>query len=228
MGEQKKNIVVPITTPEDEAEDRAARAAAAGERDEDDDETEETGLSLDPDEIPDLAAEEEAAEAEFERMRLDEEAEKAAECGFEVARLKEELEKAREVQARALADYQNLEKRMNREVQRRIDETRATLFADLLALVDTLDRAIQAEEQREEGPDAAELRMLRDQLLAAMAKHGVVPMDTAGQPFDPKLHEALGMVPGTDVPSQHVIEEVRRGFMVGDRLLRAAQVVVAA
>lgn len=250
MGE-KKTFVVPIQTPEDEAvEGKDLRSPENGDGDEPgaaEDDFDATAEDLDPEDIPDLEAEEAAAEREFEhlrkeaearaeskaekefeRKRLKKEAEEAAECSFEVARLEEELKKAQEVRARALADYQNLEKRMVREVQRRVIEARSGLFTDLLPIIDTFDRAIQAEEQRDEGPDAEELRLLRGQLLNAMAKHGVTPMETAGQLFDPKLHEALGMVPGTDTPSQHIIEEVRRGFMVGETLLRAAQVIVAA
>ena len=129
---------------------------------------------------------------------------------------------------RLQADFENYRKRMVREkseISRRANEE---LTLELLPAVDHMELALQA--GADHGADEAFLegfRLVMSQLLAALSKHGVEPVDAAGEPFDPNVHEAISHLPSPDVPSEHVMLQVRRGYRIGDMLLRAAQVVVS-
>jgi molecular chaperone GrpE len=94
----------------------------------------------------------------------------------------------------------------------------------LLPIVDSFDRALQA-------PDGAEFRkgveLINRQFHDALTKLGVEPIESAGKPFDPNQHQAVQMVESDDVPENHVVAELQRGYKLKDRLLRPAMVTVA-
>jgi len=71
------------------------------------------------------------------------------------------------------------------------------------------------------------VEMTYKSFLDALKKKGVTPFDSRGEPFDPNLHEAVQMVASAEVPAGRVVSEVRRGYRIHDRLLRAAMVVVS-
>lgn len=144
-------------------------------------------------------------------------------------------EKDKAIQAHAAryrdsaAEFEQVRARWRREVDKEIERARRALLADTLEVVDNLDRAIAA--ARSAGTaDAALLKgveMVRDLLLARLASHGVKPMVVEGQPFDPRLHEAVSIVPVTDAAQdERVIGVVRGGYTIGEDLLRSAGVVV--
>jgi molecular chaperone GrpE len=68
---------------------------------------------------------------------------------------------------------------------------------------------------------------VRRELLTALAKHGVTPVDALGKPFDPALHEALAQVPDESVAPNTVVQELQKGYQLRDRLLRPTRVVVS-
>ena len=95
----------------------------------------------------------------------------------------------------------------------------------ILAVLDTLERALavgSTDPSFYEGVAATQRLFLK-----ALEEAGVDPVASVGQPFDPTVHEAIAIVPAGDVPSGTVAREVRRGWRLGDELLRPAQVVVA-
>jgi molecular chaperone GrpE len=71
------------------------------------------------------------------------------------------------------------------------------------------------------------VELVRRELLTALAKHGVTPIDALGKPFDPALHEALSQVEDGSVAPNTVVEELQKGYQLRDRLLRPSRVVVA-
>jgi len=129
---------------------------------------------------------------------------------------------------RLAADFSNYQKRMQRRLAEERREAVGNLVRDLLPVLDNFERALAAAEEK---PDAQALydgvRMVHDQWIDALTKHGVEPIQTAGQPFDPEHHEAVAHVPSDDMPTGHVIGEVQRGYRHGDRTLRASRVAVS-
>jgi molecular chaperone GrpE len=125
---------------------------------------------------------------------------------------------------RALADLDNYRKRAAKEIERRVLESRERLLRDWLEAVDSIDRALQ---QDPDGPAAAGLRAVRDQMESILARQGVSRIGETGEQFDPERHEAVGVRETGDAPDRSVVEVARSGYALGDRVLRPAQVVVS-
>jgi molecular chaperone GrpE len=125
---------------------------------------------------------------------------------------------------RALADLDNYRKRSAREIDRRVEEARDALLRDWLEAVDSVDRALRLEP---ESPMVGGLRAVLDQMEAILARYGVQRLGEPGEPFDPTRHEAVDVRSSAEVSEATVLEVLRSGFAVGDRVLRPAQVVVA-
>jgi molecular chaperone GrpE len=128
---------------------------------------------------------------------------------------------------RALRDLEAAEARVVRNAERVYDDTRSKLVMDLLPILDNLDRAIQAAEEESDAAVIEGVRMVRTQLLGVLQQYGVERIDTEGQRFDPRLHEAITAIPVKD-PRYNgvVIQQLAPGFRFGDKLLRPAKVAV--
>ncbi|MEL7305509.1 MAG: nucleotide exchange factor GrpE [Myxococcota bacterium] len=135
---------------------------------------------------------------------------------------------------RLAADFDNYRKRSRRE----LDEARRfgieNLLRDLLPVVDNLLRAIAAEtdavadaDEASKNPLLEGIRMVHKQFSDVLDQHGVRGFDSVGTVFDPELHEALSQAPSDEHEPGSVIAEHERGYMIHDRLLRPARVVVA-
>ena len=144
-------------------------------------------------------------------------------------------EKDRQVQEyiakyrQAAAEFEEARLRVRREVSKDVERGRREILADLLEVVDNLDRAIESARQ---GATPASLlqgvEMVRRQFLAKLEGLGVTRIEVADQPFDPSVHEAITTVPSTS-PDQdgHIVGVVRQGYRIGDDVLRPASVAVA-
>lgn len=138
-----------------------------------------------------------------------------------------ELETLKDRHLRLQADFDNFRKRIQRE--RAELELRATgdLVEELLPVLDNFEIGLRAPATQQAAPAVREgFQMVYDQLLTILRKFGVMPFD-AGGPFDPHLHEAVTHVPSPEHPPDVIIAQTRRGYRLGDKLLRAAQVVVS-
>lgn len=129
----------------------------------------------------------------------------------------------------ANAEFEQARARMRRDVAKEVERGAKAVLADLLDVVDNLDRAIEA--ARSAGSDPVLLQgveMVRGQFLAKLDGHGVRRIDAAGRPFDPACHEAAATVPVAD-PSQDglVVGVIRQGYAIRDEVLRPAVVAVA-
>jgi molecular chaperone GrpE len=140
-----------------------------------------------------------------------------------------ELERARadehQSRLRALADLENFRRRTEREAGGARRAGQSEVLLPLLDVHDNLERALAAG-----STDRAFLRgveAIAEQLRRIVTSLGAVPIPSVGTRFDPRLHEAVGTVPAIDHPSDTVVTEVRRGFLLGGEVLRPAQVVVA-
>ena len=129
--------------------------------------------------------------------------------------------------ARLLADFDNYRKRQAREREEWSRRANELLLEDFLPVVDHLELAL-SNAPNPPDPFAAGVKLVYDQFIAALEKNGVTPLDAKGQPFNPEWHEALSQVPSDTVPEGGVIEQFRRGWLIGGRLMRPAQVIVSA
>ena len=143
----------------------------------------------------------------------------------ELEKVKAERDSLLDRLARAQAEFDNARKRAGKEQQESRDYAIADAIKSLLPVIDSLERALQVKS------DAAELRsgveLIYKQLQAALAKLSVNAIVAKGEPFDPRVHEAIELVETSDVPDHQVIEELQRGYKLKDRLLRPAMVKVA-
>ncbi len=131
---------------------------------------------------------------------------------------------------RTRAELENVLRRQERERGELSRYAAEALARDLLTSVDDLERAIEHAAASGSAQDPALLtgvELVRKGLLAALEKHGVVRVPSLGQPFDPNRHEAVAMVDDKNAAPNTVIAEHRPGYLIGDRLLRPAMVVVA-
>lgn len=128
---------------------------------------------------------------------------------------------------RKTAEFDNYRKRVERERRESAQYAAADLLEQVLPIVDDFERALEAEA----GPDSAAYRqgveLIYKQLQDLLARRGVTPIDAVGQAFDPNLHQAITYESSPGHAEGEVIEEVRRGYKYGDRLLRPAMVKVA-
>jgi molecular chaperone GrpE len=144
----------------------------------------------------------------------------------EVEQLRHELDEERDRRLRLLAEFDNFRRRAARERETAGAEGRRAALRPLLAVLDTLERALAAGSSDRDFYDgvAATHRLFVDALRQA----GAEPIESVGRPFDPTVHEAVATVPAEGRPPGTVVQEASRGWRLGGELLRPAQVVVAA
>ena len=141
----------------------------------------------------------------------------------------EELRRERDaVQDRLLrtaAEFDNYRKRMDRERRDLAEYTAAEVIKDLLPIIDNLERALHAAEQ--DDPLRKGVELIHKQMLEMLRKRGVTPIEALGADFDPNFHQAVIHEESAQHREGEVMEELQRGYVVGDRLLRPSMVKVA-
>jgi molecular chaperone GrpE len=141
-----------------------------------------------------------------------------------------ELKQAEDRLLRLQADFENFRRRALKERTEAHQYGHQNLVKDLLSTVDNLDRAIDHAQKSEDGDLDGLLQgveLVRRDLLAALAKNGVMPIEAVGEAFDPALHEAVAQAPDASVAPNTVTEEMQKGYLLRDRLLRPSRVVVS-
>jgi molecular chaperone GrpE len=135
----------------------------------------------------------------------------------------------RDLARQTRADFENYQKRFQRDLaqERRFAHTR--LAAELLPALDNLDRATAAAKAAgETGPLVQGVGMVQSQILDVLRRHGITRIEAQGQPFDPNLHQAVMQQPSNTVPPGTVLQVLEPGYMIHERVLRPASVVVSA
>lgn len=130
----------------------------------------------------------------------------------------------------ANAEFEQARARMRRDVAKEVERGTRAVLADLLDVVDNLDRAIEAAKAAGSGPALLQgVELVRAQFLAKLDGHGVRAIDASGHRFDPSLHEAATTVPVSDSARDGlVVGVIRQGYVIRDEVLRPAVVAVAA
>jgi molecular chaperone GrpE len=128
-----------------------------------------------------------------------------------------------------LADFDNARKRLLRDVEVERKYATEALARDLLSPLDNLDRALEAAKRAgDTGPLATGVSVTAGQFLEALKRHGITRIEVApGTPLDTNLHQAVMEQPGTEFAPGQVVQVLQNGFMLHDRVLRPASVVVA-
>lgn len=128
---------------------------------------------------------------------------------------------------RIAAEFENYRKRAVREKADAIKYGNESLLRDILPLVDNVDRALEHAGTSDDFEAFKKgLKMLHEQLLCCLKKHGVETIDTAGKDFDPNVHEAMLQVVSDEQEAGKVANEFERGYLLNGRLLRPAKVCV--
>ena len=134
----------------------------------------------------------------------------------------------KDLAARNQAELDNYRKRMAREKSDAIKFANASLLSELLPVIDSFQMGLSA--AINEDPDSIiskGMEMVQKQLEEFLTSQGAVLISSVGQEFDPNIHEAISQESSNEVPSGYVISEIRKGFTLNDRLLRAANVIVS-
>jgi molecular chaperone GrpE len=178
---------------------------------------------------PNVSAEPSPAEDQTPNGAAANEAAKMVLEDFETLRAKaEERDQFLALLKRTQADFENYQKRSQRERDQEYRYRNEGLARDLLQVIDNLERAVAAAKQANEtGPLVQGVNIVLSQFLDLLRRHGITPIEAQGQPFDPNLHKALMQQPSGDLPPNTVIQVLERGFKIHDRVLRPASVVVS-
>ena len=145
-----------------------------------------------------------------------------------VEKLTRERDELKDLLLRKSAEFDNYRKRVERDRQAVSESITAGVVEDLLPLLDDMERAL-AVDPTAGTADAYRkgVELIQRQLADLLKKRGVTPIDALGMDFDPNYHQAVLYEPAEGHRDGEVIEELRRGYMVGDRLLRPSMVKVA-
>ena len=153
-----------------------------------------------------------------------------------LAALEKERDTLKEQLLRAVADFDNYRKRIERERRELSDYAATDVLLELLPIIDNFERALQAPASAPGAtagrPAESEafkkgVELIHKQMLDLLRKRGVTPIDALGADFDPNVHQAVIHEPSDEHREGEVMQELQRGYKLGDRLLRPAMVKVA-
>ncbi len=154
----------------------------------------------------------------------------------QVKRLKEkiqekekEIEELRNKYLHSLADYDNLRKRVKRDMEEVVKYANEVLIKKLLIVLDNFERALRTSK---EGKTAFKdfykgVEMIYQEFLSILTKEGLEPFESKGKDFDPSQHEAVGVIETEEHPPMKIIEEVEKGYKYRDKVLKPAKVLVS-
>ncbi len=181
---------------------------------------------------------EEPQEKQDEQMRQDEqaqmnegmtdEARRIAELEAQLLQARQESEENWNKYLRERAEMENFRKRQARLAEDRIIREKKTLIHKILEVIDNVERAQMYQETMDRQALLDTLRMLLWQLSEVLRSAGLTPVPSLGLAFDPYVHEAIEAVENSDQPEGTILEEVLKGYKMGEEILRPARVKVSA
>ncbi len=126
---------------------------------------------------------------------------------------------------RLMAEFENFKKRSNKEREGLYSSVMGDVILQILPVIDNLEKAVESKTEDQEYKNG--IILVLEQLKETLKKNGVTEIESVGKPFDPSLHEAISMVQDPNLGEKIVQQEYRKGYMIGDRVLRHAMVIVA-
>ena len=178
---------------------------------------------------PELENQARADEAEFEQEEaFDPETADGDTLLAKYRELEGELSEAQERVLRTAADAENFKKRLQREKEEQTRYANESLMRELLPVIDNLERALEhSEAGADQGGLLEGLNMTLKGFLDTLTRFGCTPVEAAGKPFDPNFHEAVSQEESADHEPNTVLRELQKGYMLKERLLRPAMVLVS-
>jgi molecular chaperone GrpE len=145
-----------------------------------------------------------------------------------VVQAAEEIEQLKDQVLRTQAEMQNVRRRAEQDVEKAHKFAVEKFAADVLAVVDNLERALESIDSGDDSQKAVfeGVELTLKSLLDTLQKHSVEQISPLGEPFDPQFHEAMAMVPNPDMEPNTVMEVMQKGYTLHGRLIRPARVVV--
>jgi molecular chaperone GrpE len=145
-----------------------------------------------------------------------------------IAIVEEEEESLRDQFVRLQADFANFRNRTQRERVELYQRANEDLLLEILPVLDHYEMGLQTAEQHDADQAVVDgFKLVFDQFQNVLNKFNLIPIEAVGEAFDPHKHEALTHMPSDEYPAEVCSNQVRRGYLFGDKLLRAAQVVVS-
>ena len=145
-----------------------------------------------------------------------------------LAQIQTDMERFRDLALRSQADLDNFRKRAAREKEDAVKYANASLLERLIPILDNFEFGLTAARaDGSAGPLLTGMEMVAKQIADFLTQHGVEPIVAEGAKFDPNLHEAVAQEPSDTVPEGVVLRQLRKGFRLRDRLLRASMVVIS-
>ena len=145
----------------------------------------------------------------------------------EVERYKKDLGECEDTYLRLAADYDNFRKRTARQFTELVKSANEGLLSELIPVVDNFERAMDAATSSDAFDSFHEgVKLIYQQLKDLLERQGVKQIEAVGEPFDPHKHEAILVVEKKDAPPETVVEEMEKGYMLNDRVLRPSKVAV--
>jgi molecular chaperone GrpE len=151
----------------------------------------------------------------------------ATEAEVDMARLKRERDDLYDRLLRKGAEFDNYRKRVDKERREMNEWASADVLSDVLSVLDDFERALAVEAPPEAQPYRAGVELIHRQLGELLRKRGVTPLETLGTDFDPHIHQAVAYDETPGAREGEVVAELRKGYRLGERLLRPAMVKVA-
>jgi len=153
----------------------------------------------------------------------------------EIVKMQQELEEARakseaanDMMLRLAAELDNYKKRTMKEQESLRKYANQNLIKEFFAVLDNLERAIASANESEDLNSLIEgVKMIFKQIYTILQKEGVNRIDAVGEKFDPNLHEAVAHIPSDEFPENTIIEELQKGYILQDRVIRPSMVVVS-
>lgn len=172
--------------------------------------------------------EEKAPEAEDDAPSSSQQAAQAMEDKDPLATTREEMSRLKDVLMRTAADFDNFRKRSRREIEDARKNGREELLKELLPVFDNLERAVASAQKASDIKSMADgVAMVLRQFQDTLTRTGITRVPTVGATFDPQIHDAIQQIETDEHPPGTVVAEVQPGYLQGERLLRAAMVVVS-
>ncbi len=167
--------------------------------------------------------EKEKLKEEIEKLQKEKEELKAI-----IEEKEKEIEELKEKYLRVYAEMENMKKRLEKEKAEAIEYANESLLKEILPFIDNIERAIEHASENAKIEDFIKgIELTLDNLLKSLGKFGLKQITAKNQPFDPNYHEAMSVVETEDIEPNVVVEEMQKGYILKNRLLRPSLVTVS-
>lgn len=183
--------------------------------------------TAEPQEIEAAAAEESEVE-ETKQKSSDSEKEVALTPEEELAAARAEVDQVKDKYLRLMAEFDNYKKRTRSEISNIIRSANESLILQLLEVIDNFERALGSEENTADIDSYKKgIQLIYEKLISTLKNNGLEPFDATGQKFNPELHDAMMQMPSKEIPENHVLQEIRKGYCLRNKVIRHSRVIVS-